>query len=214
MNFKSLFARASRSDATPSKLDEMWSAWFEGKDFTQRMFTREILRNWLTITTPMQDQEVEILEIGSFEGQSAISLLELLPRSRITCIDGFRRSDVEQRFDSNLALYAHRLTKLKGLAAVRLGQIMFKKMGSFSFIYHDCGKSREGTFAQSALAWPLLRVGGIFVWDDLTWRPHRQPQGRPEPAIRLFHATFRDCMTVLHEGDQLIVRKTRDWPAC
>jgi hypothetical protein len=88
----------------------------------------------------------------------------------------------------------------------------------FDVIYLDAAKSPHNAFAQSALAWPLLKVGGVIIWDDLLW----EGPSEWEPAIRsgegpgrgilLFCSTFKPCLKVLHKGYQLIARKTDEWP--
>jgi predicted O-methyltransferase YrrM len=184
-----------------------WSKIFAGKEFTRAMFNPAIFESWQRLLAPLRDDQGEALEVGSFEGQSANALLELLPHFKLTCIDNWATPEIEARFDANLLAFGDRLVKLKGNAARHLGRL---KPDTYSIVYHDCGKSREATLAQTALAWPLLKIGGIFIWDDLAWEPHRPV--RPEHAIRLFVHTFGDCLTVLHEAEQMIVRKSGDWP--
>jgi predicted O-methyltransferase YrrM len=83
---------------------------------------------------------------------------------------------------------------------------------SFDVIYLDAEKTRHGAFAHSALAWPLLKFGGILIWDDLLWEEQRPHDQRPGPGIELFRSTFKSCLSVLHQDWQLIARKTREWP--
>jgi predicted O-methyltransferase YrrM len=171
------------------------------------MFNPAIFESWQYLLASLREEQGEALEVGSFEGQSAVALLELLPCFKLTCIDNWAKPEIEARFDANLHAFGDRLVKLKGHAARHLARL---KPDAYSVVYHDCGKSRESTFAQTVLAWPLLKTGGIFIWDDLTWERHRPV--RPEHAIRLFVHTFGDCLTVLHESEQMVVRKTGEWP--
>jgi predicted O-methyltransferase YrrM len=119
---------------------------------------------------------------------------------------------VEQRFDRNLAQFGDRVTKIKGGAAPVLDR-MRAGGNTFDIIYLDAGKRRDWVFALSALAWPLLRVGGVLIWDDLRWGRGKPDDERPESAIQLFRSAFSSCLEILHEDRQMIVRKKAEWPA-
>ena len=66
----------------------------------------------------------KILEIGSFEGQSALFFLKYFINARITCVDIWQNqnqnykdidfNDVEKNFDKNLEKYQERITKFRG----------------------------------------------------------------------------------------------------
>lgn len=186
------------------------SPWFAGKDFTSDWITKK-LDAWFEVLGPIKGQPLSALEVGSYEGRSAVALLEYMPRCHLTCVDAFFDPETEKRFDHNLAPYGDRLIKLKGRAAAALDTLQSNNR-RFDVIYLDCGKTRAGVFALSALAWPLLKPQGVLIWDDLRWGRDRPPAERPGPAIELFRDTFCPCMSVLHQGRQLIVRKTAEWP--
>lgn len=198
-----------------------YSAWFEGKEFSTDWLSSKIVP-WFTALEAWRDAPAEVLEVGSYEGRSAIVFLSYLPAARLTCVDTFRLEDVtagtdlgqvvEQRFDANLHPFGDRVTKVKGAAAGALDQ-MRTKGKSYDVIYLDAGKQRDGVFGLSALAWPLLRVGGILIWDDLKWGAGKKADSdRPESAIRLFCSAFSDAIEILHDDRQMIVRKSTDWP--
>ena len=80
-----------------------------------------------------------VLEIGSWEGRSALFFLNYLPRCRLTCIDPFdRRSGAqaaadptisrllrpgsERRFDANIADFADRIEKIKAPSPTRFAR--------------------------------------------------------------------------------------------
>src|SRR4030095_182097 len=63
--------------------------------------------------------EVRMLEVGSYQGRSALWFLENIltgSHATLTCIDDFRVLGTEPRFDHNLRLSgkAHQVNKLKG----------------------------------------------------------------------------------------------------
>lgn len=186
-------------------------SWFAGKVFTVD-WTSGRIGSWFSALEHLRDQPARVLEIGSYEGRSAVVLLSYLPLCHLTCIDTFHfRDDVEGRFDRNLAPFSDRLTRLKGDAAGLLSRL-HRNGATFDVILLDACKDRDGVFALSALAWPLLRMGGIIIWSGLGWGADKPSGHRPGDAIRLFRDAFADCLTVLHEGGQLIARRTGVWP--
>src|SRR5258708_25062571 len=97
---------------------------FQDKQFSTD-WTSDHFPIWTVILAPWRDRAAHVLEIGSWEGRSAIFWLEYLPRSQLVCIDSFDggapepgtaewRAQVpftEGRFDANLAPYSGRFEK-------------------------------------------------------------------------------------------------------
>lgn len=197
------------------------TAWFEGKSFTTDWLGSK-LEPWLAALAPFRDLPVQVLELGAFEGRSAIAFLEYLPLSHVSSVDRFvfgsqhtNGSDgltVEDRFDANLKPYGPRITKIKGSVLSVLDDFA-RSRSRFDVIYIDAGKQRDSVFANTAAAWPLLKLDGIIIWDDLDWGSKLPSADRPGDAIRLFARSFAPCLDILHQRSQLIARKTSDWPA-
>lgn len=204
-------AKNAKSTSVPFIPPEC-ASWFEGKDFTQDWLNKK-LGAWLAPLEPLIDRQCEILDVGSFEGRSAVAFLEYLPKSNVTTIDLFNSPDTERRCRRNLSTYGERATIVKGRAAAILDQFVWEQK-CFDVIYLDAGKRPFNTLAQSCLAWSLLRIGGIVIWDDLIWKPQIPDSERPGPGqgIEMFAEIFADCFTELHRQQQLIVKKTSDWP--
>lgn len=204
----------------PAKVIPNTEEWFNDKEFTTDWLSPK-LGPWFSVLEPLRNKPVDVLDVGSYEGRSAIAFLSYLPLSRVTCVDTFDlpgigthiddTNAVESRFDRNVAAYGQRLTKIKDRAANALDRLGVKK-AKYDVIYLDAGKGRDWLFTLSALAWPLLRTGGILIWDDLRWGRDKPGHLRPGEGIRLFCATFSDCLDILHEDRQMIARKTADWP--
>lgn len=197
------------------------AAWFEGKTFTTDWLGSK-LNPWLAALAPFRDMPVQVLELGAFEGRSAIAFLEYLPLSHVSSVDRFifvnKHADgsdgltVEDRFDANLKSYGSRITKIKGSVLSVLDDLT-RNRARFDVIYIDAGKQRDSVFANTAAAWPLLKVDGIIIWDDLDWGSKLPSADRPGDAIRLFAKSFAPCLHILHQRSQLIARKTSDWPS-
>lgn len=187
-----------------------WRQWYAEKEFTSDWLT-EKLPSWIATLAPFRETAKDILDVGAYEGRSAIAFLELCPGATVTSIDIFSDPLVEARFDRNLMPYGRRLLKLKGRALSALDRL-YDNGRQFDIVYLDAAKRRTETLAQSVLAWSLLREGGILIWDDVRWKPHLPDAQRPGPGIELFAATFAGCYERLHRDRQLIVRKSAEWP--
>lgn len=197
------------------------TAWFAGKDFTSD-WTSHAIVTFPRILGGLSKRELQVLEVGSWEGRSAILLLELLPLCRLTCIDTFKgplayqsgdeahaeaARNAERRFDHNLAAYGDRVEKIKDRsfpALDRLGVLGRK----FDVIYIDGSHMRDDVLADSLLAWPLLKSGGLLIWDDYLWRSDEfSSDARPQEAIDLFLTLHAGDLTVIEHGQQVAAKR-------
>jgi len=185
--------------------------WFAGKSFTQH-WTDRILHVWEDLLEPYRKRAVTVLEIGSWEGRSAVFFLEYLPQARITCIDTFAGGDehqegrfggavgqLERRFDANVAAYAGRVEKIRSRSFPALDALL-QSGRRFDVVYVDGSHKRDDVLIDSVLAWQLLNPGGLLIWDDYLWGAQLRTDERPQPAI--------DAFLALHEGEY--VRRYQD----
>jgi SAM-dependent methyltransferase len=153
---------------------------------------------------------LRFLEIGSFEGRSAIWFLEHIlthPTASITCVDSFSRRNGETRFDHNIRVsgFAGKVTKRKGRSDEILGTL---PPASFDAIYVDGSHMAVDVLMDAVSSWLLLKPGGLLIFDDYGWRMDAPPLKRPQMAIDLFLAAFGGQLELLHKEWQVIVRKT------
>jgi precorrin-6B methylase 2 len=200
-------------DRFPQSIAGDGRRWYAGKEFTADWFSRN-LRHWVPILEPRRRLPVRVLEIGSHEGHSAIFWLEYLPESNVTCIDLFA-GEYELRFDRNLAQYGSRVEKIKSNSVVALEE-MRKAGRRFDVIYIDGSHKRYDVLCDTLLAWPLLNIGGLLIWDDYGGnRLHDNSKDMPHKAIQaidLFCSKFSRCFRVRHQRYQKIIEKTAEWP--
>lgn len=214
---------------------------------TEYKFTQD----WFSWGPPIWSQLVEhlparqrFLEIGSFEGRSAVWIMENMMEDGgyIDCIDTWEGGEehddqdmgsVEERFDYNLELASERsgifdgdvarsYFKLKGPSTKVLAAILAEGEESdnalleggtrapkpkYDFIYIDGSHIARDVLTDACMAWPLLKQGGIMVFDDYLWGDARDILHRPKPAIDAFVNIFSEEVEMIHMGYQLIVRK-------
>jgi len=166
---------------------------------------------WMQYLNKFRSKEnVCLLEIGSYEGRSAVWFLENIlthPSARLTCIDPFFNRRVEIRFDRNLALSgeASKVTKIK-----RKSQDALKNLqgNAFDVIYIDGSHRAMDVEADAWLSWPLLKHGGVMIFDDYLWNMDLSDEERPQIAIDKFLRDFGPQIEILHKGYQVIVKRT------
>lgn len=195
-----------------------WDSWFAGKTFTTD-WSSSNYRSWTQTLEKLRDRRVEVLEIGSWEGRSAVFFLEFLTTCRVTCIDTFAGgpdyadfddavvSGIEGRFDSNLAPYGDRVRKMKSRSVPALDQLA-QENKTFDLIYIDGSHARDDVLLDSVLAWRLLVPNGICMWDDYTWGLPDVPSAqRPQHAIDAFLDLHADELQVCEGSGQVAVEK-------
>lgn len=199
---------------------DTWAKWYLGKEFSADWADGNF-PTWDACLAGMRGigKPLNILEIGSWEGRSAIFFLEYFERSTITCIDTFDGGQdeygsnaadfpvIEQRFDANLSSYPGRVRKMKSTSVKALAALG-EEGASFDLIYIDGAHDRDSVHVDSLLAWPLLKNGGVTIWDDYGWRRSDGAiDTRPEEAINLFVASRHENIKLLHRQWQVIARK-------
>jgi predicted O-methyltransferase YrrM len=197
----------------------LYAPWFWGKDFSGDWVARHIPL-WRRVLAGWRDRPIRILEIGSWEGRSALFFLKFLPGSRITCIDTFSGGDdqvrqaqlfaevphVESRFDRNLAAYAARVEKIKSRSVPAL-EALAAAGRRFDLAYIDGSHLRPDVMDDSVRVWPLVVPGGVLIWDDYDWRPDLPDHERPQPAIDQFLAEHAGNFRLLARAQQMIVER-------
>jgi predicted O-methyltransferase YrrM len=154
-------------------------------------------------------ENLNMLEVGSFEGRSAIWFLDNVvthPSSTITCIDDFAHRIIEIRFNHNIEVstFSSRVKKIKGSSQ---NVLRLFRDEQFDLIYVDANHRAEDVRRDAALSWPLVKRGGVVIFDDYLWELKRPAEDRPQMAIDQFLIDFGSELEILHRGFQVIVRK-------
>lgn len=174
---------------------------------------------------PARNGRRRFLEIGSYEGRSAVWIMEhaMIPGDQLVCVDTWKggeehssidMSAVEKRFDANIELAKYRagkhdVQKVKSESIIELAnQLRTMKDGElFDFIYIDGSHQAPDVLADAVLAWKLLKLGGIMVFDDYLWGDPRVPLHRPKIAIDAFMNIYGGEINVMHISLQMAVKK-------
>jgi len=197
-------------------------SYFEGKQLTTNWGLRHH-QLWAEILAPRRTEPLRILEIGSWEGRSALFFLNYLPHASIVCVDTFagsiehrawppsqrksQLSGIEKRFDNNLAPFADRVQKRKEDSLVALGKLGIEGQ-RFDLVYVDGSHLAIDVYRDGVLGWPTVAPGGIVIFDDYQ-RKLGAERDLPQVGIDALLETIKENYDELFRGHQIIIRKHR-----
>ena len=193
--------------------------------FTQDWFSHNI-PVWEQLKGLLPERQ-RFLEVGSFEGRSMVWMAENMISGEapadIYCIDTWEGSEehsaetvqgIEDRFNHNANIaeeenhvYVH---KLKGTSVQELAHWLVEAPEdhpTFDFIYIDGSHTAKDVLTDACMAWPLLKQGGLMVFDDYLWGESRDILHRPRLAVDFFVNIFAESLDIVHIGHQFVVRK-------
>lgn len=176
--------------------------------------------------------DIHALEIGSYEGFSAIWQIENIlthPTSTITCIDIFDEKVIEERFDLNIEATGavYKVKKIKGSSEKMLRGLSLEK---YDYVYIDACHLAKWVLSDAVLSWDLIKPGGLIIFDDYGFLPDRPIEYKPtslsffdeylwkrkarktspEPAIDAFLNIYKPYLEVVFKGWQVVVRKKHE----
>jgi predicted O-methyltransferase YrrM len=169
------------------------------------------LPNWLVVTAGRKISK--ILEIGSFEGRSACTIIDEFSQRgplEFHCIDSWDASfengtfdmrAAEQRFDRNITRAiagtpnAVTIHKRKGPSLQHLIALLSSNHGqSFDLIFVDGSHVACDVLSDLILSYQLCAIDGLIICDDYLWTgsPHGTEDllSMPRCAIDAFVALF------------------------
>ena len=163
----------------------------------------------------------KLLEIGSYEGRSAVWLIEnvLKPQGggQLYCIDPWSPeweeapglwNMVEQRFDRNVAFATQGSVKTivhkrKGKSIFQLCKLVAEGHSeSFDCVYIDGNHQAAEVLSDIVIAFELVRKGGLIICDDYLWKVSDNPLLGPKVAIDAFSNIFFDKLSIKGESIQ------------
>lgn len=158
----------------------------------------------------LSGRPIRCLEIGSHEGRSALWIAQHLlahPEATLICIDAWPQPDAERRFNANIGELG-RASQIRKLKTESWRALPLLTPG-FDFAYVDGHHEGRHVLEDAIHAFRLLRVDGLLIFDDYLNRPLTVTQP-PGPAIDAFLLLWLDCLDILHQDEQVVIRKSRE----
>ncbi|KAH8831168.1 glycosyltransferase family 8 protein [Flagelloscypha sp. PMI_526] len=187
---------------------------------TQDWFTSNQER-WRALFSQLASPNPRALEIGSWEGRSAVFTLENLSNSSIVCIDHF---DLHQtgagkerykKLQYNLKLTGKAFRVVDEFSTVGLMRLLEEAAKEdtpgYDWIYIDGSHEADDTLLDAEMVWRLARNNAIVVLDDYLWDGENPDSiHHPKRGIDAFMALHDGQFSRLsRDGDyQVVLRKT------
>ena len=173
--------------------------------FTEDWFTENI-PVWNTLFSFLKNQEeLNILEIGSFEGRSTVWFLENLlsgKNSNIICID----PEVKPNFFHNISMFKEKVKLIKNKSQFELRKTQYLKE-TFDIIYIDGDHTALSVLEDAILAFRALKKHGFLIFDDYLWKKTGVDTKEPMIAIDSFLKVYAERVFVIHKEYQVIINK-------
>ena len=159
--------------------------------------------------------KINVLEIGSYEGRSAIFFMKYFNKINLICVDTWLGTDeqgdikidfkkIENNFDYNIKRYKNNITKYKGTSD-NFFKLNINK--NFDFVYIDGYHKYETILNDAQSAFELLNKGGFILFDDLTWLFYKDIKLNPIYAINSFLKNHEKNIEIIFADSQLLIRK-------
>ncbi len=172
--------------------------------FQYNWFTHNI-RVWQQQLQSFAHRAIEVLEIGSFEGMATCWLLDYIlthPAAKITCIDLYFQDNFKHNIAQTNA--SHKVTKLNGNSHHILPTLT---ANHYDIVYIDGSHQADDVQQDATLAWDLLKLGGVMIFDDYLLSMPENPQQEPKIGIDTFLQSIAQKYQVLHQDYQLLIEK-------
>lgn len=177
------------------------------------------------------NNQINVLEVGTYTGTSIIKILENLPNSKGSVIDIWKNYDenivlydnsiikspaviniennnIENKFYENIKIagLTNRINVFKGDSANVLVDMISQGNNKFDFIYLDCSHNLFDSYTDLILSFNLLNNGGIIGIDDYTFNKDIVFES-PFLGINYFLEKFKDKIIVLYKGCRVFIEK-------
>ena len=185
---------------------------FISLDSNKKWFCNNL--NFLTNNLDNTNNTNNMLEIGSYEGRSAIFFLKKFSKGQITCVDTWCGSDehdnkefinIEKNFDLNTNYFL----KINRLKKFKMTSNEFFKINSdkFDLIYVDGDHSAKQVFKDINNSWNILNKGGCLILDDYMWWYYNDLKKNPSTPINKFILNNINEINYLKVWHQVIIKK-------
>jgi len=161
----------------------------------------------------LENKNLNILEIGSYEGLSTVFFLSLLKNSKITCIDPFEDFEENKDKDFNLIFenflfntkeFKNRVKLFKGTSD---GFFKNNTNEEYDLIYIDGNHFSENVLKDAKNSFNRLKKGGIIIFDDFLWNYYKDPNLNPIGGIKKFLSEHFFKVKIISISYQFIIMK-------
>ena len=189
-----------------------------GTEFTADWFTGNIpfwVDAFQSLPVSKSNTCLRILEIGSFEGRSALFFISMFDRVLIDCVDSWLGSDehgaeeqldtLHDRFVQNTRVYSSSITTHRMTSAEFF---IVSDHSDYDLVYVDGSHRASDVLLDLVEGFNRLKIGGILMIDDYLWKHYDNRYDNPCIAVNTFCRVYRTKFRFLRVGYQVYVQKT------
>ncbi len=165
--------------------------------------------NWRAWTAHLK--VLDVLEIGSYEGRSALLWLAICPDALVFCVDPFTGTAHGEKYE---AIFDENTKRERAEGRICKVRARYQDVGGereFNVVYIDGDHTSAAVTHDAEKAWPQLVSGGVLIFDDYEWQPDAGPDQTPRAAVDAFIQAHARELVVLEpvNGDtwQKAIRK-------
>lgn len=125
--------------------------------------------------------------------------------------DAYEFDELYNKFTHNIQKHKHKVNIHKGESSRVLRELSLQKQNHYDFVYIDGSHTAYAVLEDAILMHPMLKSGGIVVFDDYLWkdRDNLHPTNSPELAINCFYTAFELQYDIVFQGYQVgLVKKS------
>ena len=200
-----------RKKAKCIEIDKEIYVKFKSIDISKKWFSN----NLFFLKRNLENEKVKsLLEIGSYEGRSAIFFADIFRESKISCVDTWSGSDeheninfklIEDNFDQNVKSLKdnNSLTKFKMTSDFFFNQNNSK----FDFVYVDGDHSRDQVLKDLKNSWSVLNSNGFLLVDDYMWWFYKDLNNNPAYSVNKFIKEYSNQIKKMTIWHQVLIQK-------
>tara|TARA_Y100000591_G_scaffold330436_1_gene361448 strand:+ start:901 stop:1599 length:699 start_codon:yes stop_codon:yes gene_type:complete len=184
------------------------------KNFTTYWFLNNL--KLFSFFFPKNKKEVfNYLEIGSFEGMSALYVADKFKLSNIVCVDTWSNSSkesqilnfdfngIEKNFDNNLSSY--NFIKIKD-TSTKAFENNLELRSLYDYIYIDGSHDGEDIYFDATNCFKILKKNGVMIFDDIS-SINKSITLQPFKAFEKFYEENYKHIKILYLKRLAIIRK-------
>ena len=158
--------------------------------------------------------EPKILEIGSYEGCSAVFFLNYFKNSEVTCIETFRGSDehskidfttIKKNFLENTKKFQKRIALYEGPSENFFNLKNTQK--KYDLIYIDGSHHYDDVIQDANNSFNVLNKNGIIIFDDFLKKYYKDLTKDPILAVLNFINQNKQNIKIINVGYQIVIQK-------
>jgi len=155
---------------------------------------------------------IDYLEIGTFEGRSAVSIGQLGITNSITCVDTFEGSPEHNDINfeivyKNCKENLYKINCKTNLYKKDSNSFFIENKKKFDVIYIDGSHYYEDVKNDLNQSLAILKKNGILICDDFLWFFYKDLKANPIYAILEFYYSNQDHLKILFINNQVFFKK-------